>query len=63
MNCLNLTGRLTNDPVRRDTSHGVVAVFRLAVDDRTHRLWIDVETWGRLAGIVAAHLTADATSR
>ena len=57
MNSVNLTGRLTHDPPRRDTHRGVVATFRLAVDGRP-RVWIDVETWGHLAGTVATHLTA-----
>jgi single-stranded DNA-binding protein len=56
VNTVSFTGHLTNDPVRRDTAKGVVAVFRLAVDDRPERLWIDVESWGHLAGIVATHL-------
>lgn len=56
MNNVNLTGRLTNDPARRDTTKGVVTTFRIAVDDRPDRLWIDVETWGHLAGVTAAHL-------
>jgi single stranded DNA-binding protein len=56
MNNVNFTGHLTNDPIRRDTTNGVVVAFRLAVDDRPERLWIDVEAWGQLAGIVATHL-------
>jgi single-strand DNA-binding protein len=57
MNSLNLTGRLVEGPTRRDTHRGVVATFRLAVDGRP-RVWIDVETWGHLAGTVAAYLHA-----
>jgi len=57
MNVVTLAGRLHDDPARRDTPQGVVTTFRLAVSDRRHRLWIDVETWGHLAGIAAAHLT------
>lgn len=57
MNTIGLTGHLHNDPTRRDTPRGVVASFRLAVDDRPNRVWIDVESWGRLAGVVASHLT------
>ena len=56
MNSVSLTGRLTNDPVRRDTTRGVVASFRIAVDDRPERLWIDVEAWGHVAGVAAKHL-------
>lgn len=55
MNVLTLTGRLGSDPVRRDTSNGVVCEFRLAVDGRP-RIWITVETWGHLAGTCAQHL-------
>ena len=57
MNVLTLTGRLTADPVRRDTAKGVVCEFRLAVDTRP-RLWITVQTWGVLAGWCAQHLHA-----
>jgi single-stranded DNA-binding protein len=57
MNVLTLTGRLTADPVRRDTNKGVVCEFRLAVDSRP-RLWIVVQTWGALAGRCAQHLHA-----
>ena len=55
MNVLTLTGRLGSDPVRRDTTNGVVCEFRLAVDGRP-RIWITVETWGHLAGTCAQHL-------
>jgi single-stranded DNA-binding protein len=57
MNSVNLTGRLVNEPSRRDTHRGVVATFRLAVDGRP-RMWIDVEAWGHLAGTVATYLRA-----
>ena len=60
MNVLTLTGRLGSDPVRRDTTNGVVCEFRLAVDGRP-RIWITVETWGHLAGTCAHHLTAGRT--
>ena len=55
MNVVTLTGHLTADPVRRDTTSGVVCEFRLAVDSRP-RLWISVEVWGHLAGRCAQHL-------
>lgn len=57
MNSVNVTGRLLNDPVRRDTTRGVVAEFRLTVDGRT-TVRIDIETWGHVAGAVATHLVA-----
>jgi single stranded DNA-binding protein len=56
MNTVTLVGHLQDDPARRDTAGGVVTTFRLAVQDRRHRLWIDVEAWGQLAGL-AARLT------
>lgn len=56
MNVLTVTGRLTTDPVRRDTTHGVVCELALAVDGRP-RLWLTVETW-QLAGRCAQHLHA-----
>ncbi|MDO8392459.1 MAG: single-stranded DNA-binding protein [Actinomycetota bacterium] len=56
MNVLTVTGQLATDPIRRDTSKGVVCEFRLAVDSRP-RLWIVVQTWGQLAGRCAQHLT------
>jgi single-strand DNA-binding protein len=57
VNVLSLTGRLTADPVRRETSRGVVCEFRVAVDGRP-RLWIGIEAWGQLAGRCAHHLRA-----
>jgi single-strand DNA-binding protein len=57
VNVLTVTGRLVADPVRRDTSKGVVCEFRLAVDSRP-RLWITVETWGHSAGRCAQYLQA-----
>ena len=57
MNLLTLTGRLTVDPIRRETVKGVVCEFRVAVDCRP-RLWITVQTWGQLGGRCAHHLRA-----
>lgn len=57
MNLVAIVGRLTDDPARRDTTTGVVATFRLDIRDGKHRLWIDVEAWGHLAGTTARHLT------
>lgn len=56
MNTVTLVGHLQDDPARRDTAGGVVVTFRLAVQERRHRLWIDVEAWGQLAAI-ATRLT------
>lgn len=55
MNSITILGTLTDDPARRDTRRGVVATFRVACPS-TPRLWIDIETWGHLAGRVAQHL-------
>lgn len=55
MNVVAITGRLTGDPARRETSKGVVATFRIGSDDAP-RVWVDIETWGHLAGTCAAHL-------
>jgi len=57
MNTIVLVGTLHGDPARRDTTSEVVTTFRLAVHDHRHRLWIDIEAWGQLAGTAAAHLT------
>jgi single-stranded DNA-binding protein len=56
MNVLTVTGRLAEDPVRRETSKGVVCEFRLAVAGRP-RVYLTVQTWGHLAGRCAQHLT------
>ena len=55
MNVVALTGCLTADPARRETAKGVVTTFRIGSDD-SPRVWIDVESWGHLAGTCAAHL-------
>ena len=55
MNVLSVTGRLSSDPARRDTTKGVVCEFRLAVDGQ-RRLWLPVVTWGKLAGACKRHL-------
>ncbi len=55
MNVLTVTGRLADDPVRRETPKGIVCEFRLAVDGRP-RLYLTVQAWGHLAGRCAQHL-------
>lgn len=57
MNVLTVTGHLADDPVRRETSKGVVCEFRLAVAGPP-RLYLTIQTWGHLAGRCAQHLTA-----
>jgi single-stranded DNA-binding protein len=56
VNVVSLIGRVETDPARRDTTAGVVTTFRLAVTHHRHRLWIDVEAWGQLAGTANSHL-------
>ena len=55
MNSITIIGTLTDNPARRDTKRGVVATFRIAAYS-TPRIWIDVESWGQLAGRVAQYL-------
>lgn len=55
MNVLTVTGRLTTDPARRDTTRGVVCDFGLAVDGN-QRLWLPVTCWGQLAGTCKRYL-------
>jgi single-stranded DNA-binding protein len=57
MNVVTVTGRLADDPVRRETAKGVVCEFRLAVAGRP-RLYLTVQSWGHLAGRCAKHLAA-----
>src|SRR5262245_15653105 len=57
MNVLTITGRLTADPVRRDTSNGVVCEFRVPGYTRP-RLRLTIQTRGHRAERCAAHLRA-----
>ncbi len=60
MNHITIAGRLTEDPVRKEANGSVVTSFRLAsgrTGSKGGRLWIDVDTWGKLAGTCAQHLT------
>lgn len=59
MNHITIAGRVDSDPVRREVNDSVVCVFRLAsgrTGSKSGRLWIDVETWGPLAGRCYQHL-------
>ncbi len=59
MNHITIAGRLVDDPVRKEANGSVVTSFRLAsgrTGTKTGRLWIDVDTWGRLAGTCHQHL-------
>jgi len=52
------TGIISNDVVRKETSNGVLAAFRLETGaPRGRKLWIDIECWGHLAGTIAHHAT------
>ena len=55
MNVVVMTGRLTGEPARRETTKGVVTTFRIGSDEPP-RVWVAVECWGHLAGVCAAHL-------
>ena len=55
MNVVAMTGRLTGEPARKETGKGVLTTFRIGSDDPP-RVWVDIETWGHLAGTCAAHL-------
>lgn len=57
MNVVTFTGRVKDDPVRKETRSGVVAEWVLGIDGK-HREWITVEVWGHLAGTCSAHLRA-----
>ena len=49
-------GTISNDIVRRETKNGVVATFRLETGaPRGRKLWIDIECWGHLAGVIARY--------
>lgn len=61
MNRVHLIGRLTADPEVRTTAHGdPKATFRLAVPkmaDRDTAVFVSVTCFGRIALVVADHLT------
>ncbi len=59
MNQITIAGRLVEDPVRKEANGSVVTSFRIASGrsgSKSGRLWIDVDTWGRLAGTCHQHL-------
>ena len=60
MNHITIAGRLVEDPVRKEVNGSVVTSFRIASGRsgvKSGRLWIDVDTWGRLAGTCHQHLS------
>lgn len=59
MNHITIAGRLVEDPVRKEANGSVVTSFRITSGrsgSKSGRLWIDVDTWGRLAGTCHQHL-------
>lgn len=59
MNHITIAGRLVEDPVRKEANGSVVTSFRIASGrsgSKSGRLWIDVDAWGRLAGVCHQHL-------
>jgi single-strand DNA-binding protein len=59
MNHVVIVGKVDTEPVRKEVNGSVVCTFRLASGRSGHkggRLWIDVETWGALAGTCYQHL-------
>ena len=49
-------GVISDEIVRKETRNGVLTTFRLETGaPNNRRLWIDVESWGQLAGTVAHH--------
>ena len=59
MNHITIAGRLVENPVRKEANGSVVTSFRIAsgrTGSKSGRLWIDVDTWGRLAGTCHQHL-------
>lgn len=59
MNHITIAGRVEEDPVRKEINGSVLCTFRIAsgrTGSKTGRLWIDVETWGPLAGVCYQHL-------
>ncbi len=60
MNSITIAGRLVDDPVRKEANGSVVTSFRITsgrTGTKTGRLWIDIDTWGHLAGTCHHHLT------
>lgn len=59
MNQITIAGRIAEDPVRKEANDSVLCAFRVAsgrAGAKSGRLWIDVETWGPLAGTCYQHL-------
>ena len=59
MNQITVAGRIVEDPVRKEANDSVLCTFRVVsgrTGTKTGRLWIDVETWGPLAGTCYQHL-------
>ena len=59
MNHITIAGRLVEDPVRKEANGSVVTSFRIASGrsgSKSGLLWIDIDTWERLAGTCHQHL-------
>ena len=59
MNHITIAGRVEADPVRKEVNGSVVCTLRIASGRsgaKGGRLWIDVDTWGALAGLCYQHL-------
>lgn len=59
MNHITIAGRLDDDPIRKEANNSVVCSFRIAsgrTGSKAGRLWIDIDTWGHLAGTCYQHL-------
>ena len=59
MNHITIAGRLEEDPIRKEINGSVVCSFRIAsgrTGSKNGRLWIDIDTWGPLAGTCYQHL-------
>lgn len=59
MNHVTIAGRVEDEPIRKEANGSVVCTFRLAsgrTGSKTGRLWIEIDTWGPLAGTCYQHL-------
>lgn len=59
MNQITIAGRVDTEPVRKEVNNSVLCTFRITsgrTGNKGGRLWIDIETWGALAGTCYQHL-------
>ena len=60
MNSITIIGNLATDPARKEVNDSVVCSFRVASgksNNRNGRVFIDVDTWGKLAATCHTHLS------